>query len=199
MKHLFLKNKRKKGTSVLEFIGVLPLFVFMGWAVLQILFYTQSNVTLQNATREGAKVVAMDLRNYKGDTLPTDTTTKSRLINDMNVRMDAVTKFNGLLMLYHNQNGNVGYNNITVSYNNPSGCKTLDDQPNQTFICLFLVKNDSRTVYAGTFKRKEVHVYAKAKFHLTGSLMPNLIDRLYVKSTGTATIDGDGRSYYYNQ
>lgn len=65
MPHLQPSNGRSLGQGLVEFALVFPLLIAVFFAILEFGFYMMTNLTLQNATREGARMAAtlIDLAN----------------------------------------------------------------------------------------------------------------------------------------
>lgn len=209
MKKLLFSKTRKKGNAFLEFIIVLPVFLFMGWAIMQIVFFLQTQSTAHEASMEASRLAAMEIRGNTKDSLA-DLSADKKLVIRTKVYhfVRESVKFNGLFLLLRDDNGAL-YSDIADPTSIPADAQTalneiviIDGDGNSVdqcksemtskkrVICMYL----SKTTASG-HTQEQVVVNVKGPFKVMGSWM-KLDGRFYGHSMGTSEVEKSGRFNY---
>lgn len=181
---------RKKGTIMVEFLASVPLFFALAWITWQILFFSSSIATAQNAALEGAHYLSNELRGFNGDQLTTlSDDAKTRLQNGLLQRLNVITAYNGVFLLFHDSSS---AQDPTLVWGDETTCKSdFSNVSQKRVICAYLSSDPS---YADV---KEVKVAVKGEYRILGNFIPDLQGKLFAKGYGFSILDDPDRYQYY--
>lgn len=193
-------SKRKKGSIIIEFLVVLPVFMMLVWGILQVMLYLMASSTIHEATLETARLVSMENRGNDGkiDVFNEDGTTydpvkleslKSKIYN----KAFSVVEFNGFILLFNDKHG-VSYDhedflNNHIAIEPSDHCDSVMTE--NEAICVYTV-----TGMVGDRPHEQIVVEMKSPFLVIGSFIPGL-DKFPLQSKGVSQKELSDRYQYY--
>lgn len=181
-----VKKTRKKGSSIIEFLVVIPVFMMMIWGIVQVMLFILATNTLNEAAMESARIAAQNLRGYDGSLV--SFSGKDDLKKVLVDKSTAVTKFNGFILLDKTAEGGSATVPVDVKATRNDCISYIKSKPDRS-ICAW-------TEDSSGDGHKQVGVYIAAKFLVTGSLIPSLKDITQLKGFGMAQLDLSNRFQY---
>lgn len=187
------KKQRKKGAIMIEFLVVLPVFMFTVWGIMQLMLLTLAISTMNQSTMEGARILAQNLRGYEGQfsdgNLSKAGITQQQIAGIVSMKMQNVTKFNDYILLFKDKSGNSVTPPIEVGLTKDACMASINGQTRA--ICIW----SDDTFGDG---QEQVGVVATAKFHVIGNFIPGLSEAINIKGIGLSHKDLTNRFNYYD-
>lgn len=190
------KKNKKKGSIIIEFLVVLPVFIFMAWAIMQIMFYVMVQSTIHQAAMDAARITVTELRGHIGPVSSAPASTQDIIKQKIATKVQHVTKYNAVLLLYRGENYEwLDPSAVPILLDPPGGCDS-SLASNKRVIC---VQTDMRgaSPLTGGVDEEMVVVKIKAKFRVIGSLLPS-IENIDATGTGSAVKEQSERFQYIN-
>lgn len=193
-----MKQKRKKGSLILEFVAIIPLLVFIVWACLQIMFFVNAQSTLHQAAMDAARIAATELRGHVGPISSADSETQQKIIDQIQTKTQHATKYNSLILLYRDKNyAFVEPSAVPVLLDPTGGCDAA--LASETRVICVETKTDitANEIYTVDLNQRveQVVVKIKAPFKLIGSFLPSL-QNLKAQGQGSAIKEASDRNNY---
>jgi len=189
-----MKTTRKKGSAIIEFLVVLPVFMMLIWGIMQVMLFTLATSTVNEAAMEGSRVLAQNLRGFEGtfndDNLAKHNLTKDMVANVLALKVENVTRFNNYVMLFHDGNGNSITPQIKVALSKSECTSYLSQASVQRGICTW----SDDTFGDG---HEQVGVLVKSKFNVVGSFIPGLGNMVTLNGSGVSHKELTNRFNYY--
>lgn len=194
-----MKKNRKKGSLIIEFLVIIPVFLLLAWGTLHIMFFVMAQSTLHQAAMDAARVVTTELRGHQGPI--TDTTADTQLLikEKMTAKIQHITKFNATILLYRGENYEyLSDNSVPIIIEPGDECiSAMSESSNPRAICLYTASKGAG-VDGHTLDQEQIVVKIKANFRIFGNMIPGLEGNLYVRGTGSAVKEQANRFQYYN-
>jgi len=184
-----VKKNRKKGSSIIEFLVVIPVFMMMIWGIVQVMLFILATNTINQAAMESARIAAQNIRGYDGslDQFGGKEDLKKVLVE----KSTTVTKFNSFILLNKTAQGGTATVPVDVLATRQKCIDYIKSKPNRS-ICAW-------TEDSSGDGHKQVGVYIAAKFLVTGSLIPFVEDAIQLKGFGMAQLDLANRFQYIDK
>lgn len=191
-----MKKTRKKGSLIVEFLVIIPIFVFLAWACLQIIFFVMAQSTLHQAAMDAARITATELRGHVGPISSAPSFTQETIKEQVTTKVQHVTKYNALILLYRGRNYEWLDTSSVPIYLDQGDCNAILEGVEARGICIETNTNitDPSTVVLGQ-DEEQIVVKIKAPFKLIGSFLPSL-ENLSAKGQGSAVKEASERYNY---
>lgn len=192
---------RKKGSVIIEYLIVFPIFMLMLWIITQIILYSISSSTAHEAAMYGAEVVSTELRGSDKRLDELDATIRSNVLAKFHEKTSKVAQFNKFLLLYNTEDGssrsNAQIDSFTILENETSCRTALDDPAREQVICIY-TKGLGTSPSNQSRDHQQTVVKLKMPFKIVGQFIPGM-DTVSVYSSGTHAREVAGRYQpYYN-
>lgn len=187
-------KKRKKGSVLIEFVVVFPFIVAMVFFGIEVLVYQLVHATAQEATKEGARVVGVELRGHRGPIMP-DSGMGDHIISEE--EMDYITdilkrKVNTIM----NNNGFVVFDAETATYitdkeGGEMACEQAIEDGDEQVLCLY-----TEVVEIAGREHEQIVVRLKTVYGSFSNFVPGARLR-YVEGYGTESKEAIRRFEYF--
>lgn len=194
---------RKKGSVIVEYLVVLPVFMLMLWTITQLILYSISSSTAHEAAMYGAEVVAKELRGSEKKITELDATMKANVLAKFHDKASKVVQFNKFLLLYNNTDGSVlsstDIENMTILENEASCLAAIQDTNVKRVICIY-TKGLGTSATNVARDHKQIIVKIKMPFKVIGQFIPGIQDKTVIHASGTHAREISGRyqPYYFD-
>lgn len=188
-----MNKNRKKGSLIVEFLVIIPVFLLLAWSTLHIIFFVVSQSTMHQAAMDAARITSLELRGHQGPINTTSSTTQEVLIDKIRTKIHTSTKGNAMILLYRDEDfGHLSPDSVPIVIEPADKCQSvMDNDSMPSVICIYTDGNGAVSV-----DQEQIVVKIKGKLRIIGSMIPTLKDKFYVKGTGSAVKDQAERFQY---
>jgi hypothetical protein len=213
------KNKnKKKGSLIVEQVLVLPIMIGIIWLIMQMIIFVYSNNQVNTAANETSQVLSQILRGTDKTLVTLDPTNRGLVIDESLKKVINVSEKNGFIMMTKDKIQNKTYLWVDTTTGIATGfityttsvsglqekplliiedqtlCKTtLEDPDKRRVICIYTEESTN----IGDKESQQMVVRLKAPFHLIGSIIPGVDDKILLYGNGVSTKELTGRYQYY--
>ena len=213
-----MKNPRKKGSLIIEQLLVFPIMIGIIWLIMQMVIFVYSNNQVNTSANETAQVMSQILRGSEEKITSLASTNKEIVEDEALKKIMGTVEKNKFIMLAQDNITNVEYLKVNattgvvdgvIRYNaiiagpeekvlliteDKALCDTtLKDNEKRRVICIYTEESDK----VASKKSQEIVVRIKAPFHLIGSIIPGVDDKINLYGNGVSTKELTGRFQYY--
>lgn len=205
--HLFknvsqIKNTfkaRKKGSILLEFLGLVPIFFLIAWGIMQVVFYLSALSLMHQAADESARFLTMEFRGLPAG--PVDVSYQSSVKSRLFFKVDSMTQNNKLILLFHDESSHDTSSSIDYVWENKSTCDNyLGSTTHTRVICVYTdqtpIVSSSAQAWSRNVPEEEIKVELKAPFNFVGSFIPNLKYSFFLYGEGVSQKEISSRFQY---
>lgn len=198
-----MKKFRKKGSVIIEYLVVLPIFMMMLWAITQLILYSISSSTAHEAAMYGAEIVATEMRGTEQKLSELSPAARSDIIQKFHDKASRIIQFNRFLLLYNEEGGERLSDQAIASMTlieDEEGClNAIKDAERRRVICIYTKGLGSSPTNVER-DHEQIIVKVKMPFQLIGEFIPGIEDRMVVHASGTQAKEISGRyqPYYRN-
>jgi hypothetical protein len=189
-------KRRKKASSIIEFIVVFPIFMILIWGIVQVMLYLNAIGDIGNAAKEVARAVSMEARGLEGpmrsyDLNPVKQANEEIALKMIRDRVQEVALQKISSNTYMNKLIKIGAPNVFVE--DKAACNNAIKVNLPQFVCI-----DTEKVFDGaTRSQEQIVVRIKGTFKVIGSLIP--IQDLPLSATGLSHKELTDRFQYYSK
>lgn len=191
-----MPKNRKKGSLIVEFLVIIPVFLLLAWGTLHIMFFVMAQSTLHQAAMDAARIVSTELRGHQGPISSTSADTQTLIKEKMSAKIEHITRFNATLLLYRGED---------YEYLDPSAVPIIVEPGDECLaamesttepraICIYTASKGAGQ--GSTLNQEQIVVKIKANFRIFGNMIPGLEGKLFVRGTGSAIKEQADRFQY---
>jgi succinate dehydrogenase flavin-adding protein (antitoxin of CptAB toxin-antitoxin module) len=213
-----MKKTKKKGSLIIEQLLVFPIMIGIIWLIMQMIIFVYSNNQINTSANETSQVLSQILRGSDEDLRGLSTANREIVEDEALKKIIGTVEKNKFIMLMKDNITGVEYLTINATTGDVQGfvrydtlaagpvesvllisenktlCETsLQDKEKRRVICIYTEESDQVT----SKKSQQMVVRIKAPFHLIGSIIPGVDDKILLYGNGVSTKELTGRFQYY--
>jgi succinate dehydrogenase flavin-adding protein (antitoxin of CptAB toxin-antitoxin module) len=213
-----MKKTKKNGSLIIEQLLVFPIMIGIIWLIMQMIIFVYSNNQINTSANETSQVLSQILRGSDEDLRGLSTANREIVEDEALKKIIGTVEKNKFIMLMKDNITGVEYLNTNATTGDVQGfvrydtlaagpvesvllitenkvlCETsLQDNEKRRVICIYTEESDQIT----SKKSQQMVVRIKAPFHLIGSIIPGVDDKILLYGNGVSTKELTGRFQYY--
>lgn len=220
---MFKRNQKhkKKGSLIIEQLLVFPIMIGLIWLIMQMIIFVYSNNQVNVAANETAHSLSQMLRGTDKKLNEIDSNNRIVIQDEALKKVLGTLEQNRFVMLAKDSSGSVDTTylreemgqvtghieydaavpgdeeRVLLIIEDPALCDTtIKESGKKRVVCLY---TEDGIDQSGTLKKnsQQVVVRIKAPFHLIGSIIPGVDDKISLYGNGLSTKEIPGRYQYY--
>jgi len=213
-----MKKTKKRGSLIIEQLLVFPIMIGIIWLIMQMIIFVYSNNQINTSANETSQVLSQILRGSDEDLRGLSTANREIVEDEALKKIIGTVEKNKFIMLMKDNITGIEYLTINATTGDVQGfvrydtlatgpvesvllisenktlCETsLQDKEKRRVICIYTEESDQVT----SKKSQQMVVRIKAPFHLIGSIIPGVDDKILLYGNGVSTKELTGRFQYY--
>jgi uncharacterized protein (UPF0333 family) len=195
---IIVKKNRKKGSLIIEFLIIIPVFLLLAWGTIHIMFYVMAQSTLHQAAMDAARVTASELRGHQGEITTSSNDTQSIIEDKIKMKVRHITEYNAMLLLFRGEDyEHLEDSEVPLVIEPNDKCEdAMSSTSIPSVICIYTQSKDASIDPSVTVDQEQIIVKIKSKFRVFGSMIPGLKGNLYARGTGSSIKEQSNRFHY---